>query len=268
MSTPGSGRPDLARPLERTMSPPGRRVRGARWGCGETRASSGSPSGRRSGSSRARRRSRLEQWAGLAADCARRRRHRRRRRRRRRVRRRRRAKSSMFLPATVAEYCGWSVNFAERVDLGGRPPSAWCGGRRPPSSSGSCDVVVCATPAGRRRRRRRACRRTLVGVSAASSSMEWGSPQAEFDVPVRQRGAELRLRDVRPALPRPLRLGRAGRAPRSPPTSASNACANPAAVFYGQPDHDRRRAGVARWSPPRCTCSRSSCRAPAAPRSW
>src|SRR5215467_5569317 len=29
------------------------------------------------------------------------------------------AEASLFLPATIAEYCGWSVNFAERIDLGG-----------------------------------------------------------------------------------------------------------------------------------------------------
>ena len=29
------------------------------------------------------------------------------------------AEASLFLPATIAEYCGWPVNFAERVDLGG-----------------------------------------------------------------------------------------------------------------------------------------------------
>src|SRR3954468_6856582 len=27
--------------------------------------------------------------------------------------------SSMFMPATVAEYCGWSINLIERLDLGG-----------------------------------------------------------------------------------------------------------------------------------------------------
>jgi len=27
--------------------------------------------------------------------------------------------SAMFVPSTIAEYCGWSLSFAERVDLGG-----------------------------------------------------------------------------------------------------------------------------------------------------
>ena len=93
------------------------------------------------------------------------------------------AEASLFLPATIAEYCGWPVNFAERVDLGGARPSAWCGGPRRRSSSGICEVVVCATrraaPSAVARARAAPNPRAVYGAS----SMEWGSPQAEFDVP-------------------------------------------------------------------------------------
>lgn len=54
--------------------------------------------------------------------------------------------STDFVPATIAEYCGWEVSFAERVDIGGAGPvgSVWRAAAA--IELGLCDVVVCALP--------------------------------------------------------------------------------------------------------------------------
>src|SRR3984893_7340747 len=50
--------------------------------------------------------------------------------------------SAMFHPATIAEYCGWSVDLAERRARGGPPAAPGVGGAAPAIELGLCDVVV------------------------------------------------------------------------------------------------------------------------------
>ncbi len=91
--------------------------------------------------------------------------------------------SSDFVPATIAEYCGWEVNFAERLDLGGASPVGAVWRAAAAIELGLCDVVVCAIPSRPRPRptNPRGPKRDWAALGA--SSMEWGSPQAEFDIP-------------------------------------------------------------------------------------
>jgi len=123
----------------------------------------------------------LEQWADLAADaledagidtrevdgivCS------------REIR-----ESTIFVPATVAEFCGWSVNFAEWIDLGGASGVGMIWRAAAAIEVGACEVVVVAltgqptppppTPA------------PFNPASVyGSSSASWGSPQAEFELP-------------------------------------------------------------------------------------
>lgn len=87
-----------------------------------------------------------------------------------------------FVPATVAEYCGWSVNLAERVDLGGATPVGMVWRAAAAIELGVCDVVVVAVPSDRGPAAPVAPPfddRLLFGAS----SNAWGSPQAEFDIP-------------------------------------------------------------------------------------
>src|SRR2546423_6547293 len=123
----------------------------------------------------------LEQWAGLAADalhdagvapadvdgvvCA-----------------GDVAEASLFVPATVAEYCGWSVNFAERIDLGGATAVGMVWRAAASVELGLCEVVVCATT-GQPRPPSPVPRSLSARAVFGASSMEWGSPQAAFDVP-------------------------------------------------------------------------------------
>lgn len=90
--------------------------------------------------------------------------------------------SGMFTPATIVEYLGQPVNFAERVDLGGANAVGMIWRAAAAIELGVCDVVVCALPA-----------RPIPSNPQpqpinpmryfGASSMNWGSPQAEFEVP-------------------------------------------------------------------------------------
>ena len=50
--------------------------------------------------------------------------------------------SKDFVPATVAEYCGWEVNFAERMDLGGASPVGAVWRAAAAIELGLCETVV------------------------------------------------------------------------------------------------------------------------------
>jgi acetyl-CoA acetyltransferase len=90
--------------------------------------------------------------------------------------------SGMFTPATIVEYLGQPVNFAERIDLGGATAVGMIWRAAAAIELGICEVVVCAAP-------------SLPIPSHPtpqplnpqayfqSSSGNWGSPQAEFDIP-------------------------------------------------------------------------------------
>jgi acetyl-CoA acetyltransferase len=143
------------------------------------------------------------------------------------------AEASLFLPATIAEYCGWSVNFAERIDLGGATAVGMVWRAAAAIELGLCEVVVCATT-GQPRPPSPVPRGASTRAVFGASSIEWGSPQAEFDVPYgnvaqncgyamyAQRYHELYGWDER------------ARAKIAADQRVS-ACANPLAVFRDQP---------------------------------
>ena len=90
--------------------------------------------------------------------------------------------SSHFVPATIAEYMGWSVDFAERVDLGGATPVGMVWRAAAAIELGVCDVVVMAVaaqPGLRSPVPAPSDDRMLFGAS----SNRFGSPQAEFEIP-------------------------------------------------------------------------------------
>lgn len=90
--------------------------------------------------------------------------------------------AGMFTPATIVEYLGRPVNFAERIDLGGATAVGMVWRAAAAIELGICDVVVCALPAlpiPSNPRPHDVDPRRYFGAS----SNEWGSPQAEFDIP-------------------------------------------------------------------------------------
>ncbi len=90
--------------------------------------------------------------------------------------------TNMFAPATLAEYLGIHVNFAEIVDLGGATPVGMIWRAAAAIELGICQAVICATPA-----RPVPSNPNPPAIDHSrvfgSTSNNWGSPQAEFDVP-------------------------------------------------------------------------------------
>lgn len=92
--------------------------------------------------------------------------------------------ASMFVPATVVEYLGQPVKFAEFVDLGGATGTGMLWRAAAAIELGLCDVVLCAlpgrpVPSNPDPRDRPSPEARWLG----STSNAWGSPQAEFEVP-------------------------------------------------------------------------------------
>jgi acetyl-CoA acetyltransferase len=90
--------------------------------------------------------------------------------------------AGMFTPATIVEYLGQPVNFAERIDLGGATAVGMVWRAAAAIELGICDVVVCALPA-LPIPSNPVPQPVNPQVFFQSSSPNWGSPQAEFDIP-------------------------------------------------------------------------------------
>ena len=140
--------------------------------------------------------------------------------------------SEQFVPSTVAEYLGWRVNFAERVDLGGATPVGMVWRAAAAIELGLCDVVVCAAPSRPTPSLPPNQPRAWSPFGASSNIM--GSPQAEFDIPygnIAQNCGYAMIANRYAA--------EYGYDPRATAKIAAdqrtNACANPDAVFFGQP---------------------------------
>jgi acetyl-CoA acetyltransferase len=90
-----------------------------------------------------------------------------------------------FAPATLAEYLGTPVGFAERLDLGGATPVGMIWRAAAAIELGIADVVVCAVPFIPAPPRPAAVAedRPYAEMGFGQASAEWGSPQAEFDIP-------------------------------------------------------------------------------------
>ncbi len=144
------------------------------------------------------------------------------------------AEAPRFTPATVAEYCGWSVNFAERVDLGGASAVGMVWRAAAAIELGLCDVVVCATVATPRPRPPVRPVFDEYEVLLGASSNQWGSPQAEFDVPYGNFGQNGGFAMYAQRYHDTFGWDERSRAKIASDQRVS-ACANPEAVFFGQP---------------------------------
>lgn len=92
--------------------------------------------------------------------------------------------SEIFVPSTVAEYLGVDANFAEMIDLGGAGAAGMVWRAAAAIELGLCDVVVCALPARYLTPSSdKKPKRLLDAVFFGSSSNQYGSPQAEFEIP-------------------------------------------------------------------------------------
>ncbi|MFV8172244.1 thiolase family protein [Mycolicibacterium peregrinum] len=92
--------------------------------------------------------------------------------------------SEIFVPSTVAEYLGVRANFAELLDLGGASAAGMVWRAAAAIELGLCDVVLCALPARYITPSSELKPKALTdAVFFGSSSNQFGSPQAEFEIP-------------------------------------------------------------------------------------
>ncbi|MDT5206608.1 MAG: acetyl-CoA C-acetyltransferase [Mycobacterium sp.] len=143
------------------------------------------------------------------------------------------AESDMFVPATLSEYLGLPVNFGERVDLGGATSAAMVWRAAVAVELGLCDAVFAVVPGS-----------TVLPTSTrhppppakwhGASSNNYGSPQAEFEIPygnVGQNGPYAQIAQRYAAL-----FGYDATAlAKIAVDQRANACAHPGAVFHGKP---------------------------------
>jgi acetyl-CoA acetyltransferase len=92
--------------------------------------------------------------------------------------------SEIFVPSTVAEYLGVDANFAELVDLGGASAAGMVWRAAAAVELGLCDAVLCVLPSRYITPVSEKKPKALVdAVFFGSSSNQYGSPQAEFEIP-------------------------------------------------------------------------------------
>lgn len=132
----------------------------------------------------------------------------------------------MLVPSTMAEFLGIRASYAETVDLGGATGAGMVWRAASAISEGLCSTVLCVT--GARREQRIGPRRPGGG------GMQDRSPYAEFEVPYGAVGAnfgyaQIAQRYMHEYGVQPEQLAKIAVQQRD------NACANPDAIFYGQP---------------------------------
>jgi acetyl-CoA acetyltransferase len=87
--------------------------------------------------------------------------------------------ATVLAPATIVEYLGQPVNFAERLDLGGVNAVGAIWRAAAAIELGICDVVVCAMPSLPVPENPNPGPANYWGAMSAA----WGSPQGEFEIP-------------------------------------------------------------------------------------
>jgi acetyl-CoA acetyltransferase len=137
--------------------------------------------------------------------------------------------SDQFVPATVAEYLGMRMRYGEAPDLGGATAAGMVWRAAAAVERGVADVVVCVYPGNYPPPAPDGDWRTF-----GASSYLPGSPQAEFEIPLGHLG-----QNVPYALIAQRYAHERGYDPRAMARlvvqQRRNACANPAAITFGQP---------------------------------
>lgn len=143
------------------------------------------------------------------------------------------AESDMFVPATLSEYLGLPIDFGERVDLGGATSAAMVWRAAVAVELGLCDAVLAVLP-GSRALPRSARREPVAPSWFGASSNNFGSPQAEYEIPYGNVGQNAPFAQI---------AQRYGAQYGYDPSALAkivvdqrtNASAHPGAVFHGKP---------------------------------
>ena len=141
----------------------------------------------------------------------------------------------MFAPATLCEYLGLALDFGERVDLGGATSAGMVWRAAAAVELGICDAVLAVVPGS-----------TSLPQSSDSktprarpnwygaSSNNYGSPQAEFEIPYGNVGQNAPYAQIAQRYAAEFGYDPAAVA-KIAVDQRINACAHPGAVFHGTP---------------------------------
>ena len=88
----------------------------------------------------------------------------------------------MFAPATLSEYLGLPLDFGDRVDLGGATAAGMVWRAAAAVELGLCEAVLAVMPGSTEIPRSESRPGRTLGWYGASSN-NYGSPQAEFEIP-------------------------------------------------------------------------------------
>jgi acetyl-CoA C-acetyltransferase len=142
------------------------------------------------------------------------------------------AESDMFVPATLSEYLGLPLNFGERVDLGGATSAGMVWRAAVAVELGLCDAALAVVPGSTELPRSERRPRPAPAWYGASSN-NFGSPQAEFEIPYGYVGQNAPYAQIAQRY-----AAQYGYAPEALAKIAvdqrANACAHPGAVFHGK----------------------------------
>src|SRR5205085_3061772 len=143
------------------------------------------------------------------------------------------AESAMFAPATLCEYLGLALDFGERVDLGGATSAGMIWRAAAAVELGICDAALAVVPGSSsvpQSPRRPAPETNWYGAS----SNNYGSPQAEFEIPYGNVGQNAPYAQIAQRYGAEFGYDPAAVA-KIAVDQRTNACAHPGAVFHGTP---------------------------------
>ena len=132
----------------------------------------------------------------------------------------------MLIPSTVGEYLGLDLGFAELVDLGGASGAGMIWRAAAAIAAGQCETCLCVMATPREARRR--------GLGWAGGGRPYRSPDAEFEFPYGALGANFAYALIAQRYMHEYRLTDEQRA-KVAVDQRTNACANPEAIFFGEP---------------------------------
>jgi acetyl-CoA acetyltransferase len=141
------------------------------------------------------------------------------------------AESAMFAPATLCEYLGFALDFGERVDLGGATSAGMVWRAAAAVELGVCEAALAVVPgslAVPQSQRRPAADPNWYGAS----SNNYGSPQAEFEIPYGNVGQNAPYAQIAQRYAAEYGYDPAAVA-KIAVDQRTNACAHPGAVFHG-----------------------------------
>jgi acetyl-CoA C-acetyltransferase len=143
------------------------------------------------------------------------------------------AESAMFAPATLCEYLGLALDFGERVDLGGATAAGMVWRAAAAVELGICDAALAVVPGSASVPQSGKHAPPAPNWYGASSN-NYGSPQAEFEIPYGNVGQNAPYAQIAQRYAAEFGYDPAAVA-KIAVDQRTNACAHPGAVFHGTP---------------------------------